>query len=112
MMKRVGLVLAAAGMTVLVAGSPAWADHLKAKKAHNPSQAQAVKTRLVELGATDAAASRQVNSLTQAELTYFAADTNRVQVVAGLWGEEWIVGSVFLGIIAGIALWITNEAND
>jgi hypothetical protein len=94
-MKRTGLTLAVVALAVLVPGPSSFADHLKAKKAHDPAAASKVKARLMDLGMSEADAAREVGSLTSSEIAYFASEPDRVQVVAGLWLEEWILGLAF-----------------
>jgi hypothetical protein len=94
-MKRTGLTLAVVALVVLVPGPSSFADHLKAKKAHDPAAAAKLKARLTELGMSEGDAAREVGSLTSSEVAYFVSQPDRVQVVAGLWIEEWIIGLAF-----------------
>ena len=112
MLKRFGIVLAAAGLLALLPG-PAFADHIKARKGAEAAAAAKVKARLVELGMTERAATDQVGALTPKGISYFAEDPSRVQLVGGLWGEEWVLGAGFLGtlILVGVSLLIRAKNN-
>ena len=107
-MKKLASVLTTIAIITLLPGTFSWADHASSKRKSDAAASNAVKARLVELGMTDATATKQVASMTSKEVAYFAEDTSRVQLVGGLWGEEWVLGGGFLGavIITGAALWL------
>ncbi len=110
MFKPTGLLLCALAMGVILPGRVLWADHVPSKRSRDAAAAAKVESRLLELGATAEAASRQVGSLTSEELAFFAADRSRIQVVAGLSGEEWLMGGAYLGGILLVLAAILSSA--
>ncbi len=107
-MKKLASVLTAVAVAILLPGSFSWADHAPSKRKSDAAASDKVKARLVQLGMADSAASKQVAAMTSKEIAYFAEDPSRVQLVGGLWGEEWVLGGGFLGaiILTGLSLWI------
>ena len=107
-MKLTGLLLSALALGLILPGRPLLADHVPSKQARSAAAAARVESRLVELGAARPDACAQVASLTAEEIAYFSSDPARIQVVAGLTSEEWLLGGGFLGIMllatAGLAM--------
>ncbi len=110
MHKQTGLLLSALALAVVIPGRPLLADHVPSRRARDAAAAAKVESRLVELGATRQAASEQLASLTPQEISFFAADPSRVQVVSGLWAEEWLMGGGFLGLILLITAGLASNA--
>ena len=112
MLKQTGIVLTVAAVIAILPGA-AMADHIRSRKGPDASATEKLKNRLLELGVTGATADHQIGSLTSKEIAFFAEDTSRVQLVVGLWGEEWVIGGTYLGAVGvvGTALWI-NAKNE
>ncbi|MBI2932935.1 MAG: hypothetical protein HYY16_14925 [Planctomycetes bacterium] len=107
MSKRIGSVLTALSMAVLLAPQ-AWADVLPSKRAQAGDEA-CVQEQLTRVGVSAAEAREQAASLTGEELTYFAGG-NRVQVVAGLYMEEWLTSVGFLGFLGALSFVVVDSS--
>jgi hypothetical protein len=64
----------------------------------------AVEQRLVELGSDAKEAHDQVAILSDEVVERYADSPESVQVVTGLYFEEWLLGGVFLGLLIIIAM--------
>lgn len=106
MVRRAGFVLTAIAMAVLVAPA-AWADVIPSKRAAASDDAGRVKDRLVRVGVSPVEANEHASSLTERDAAFFARGENGVQVVAGLWLEEWLIagGAALLVAVAIFVIW-------
>jgi hypothetical protein len=106
-------------MAFTVFASPLFADHVRARRSQDGKATAAVTDRLVSLGVERASAERQVKTLTERELAYFAADPTRIQVVGAaqdmfsgqsdlVWYEA--VGGLAM-LVGGIALIFFAQSN-
>jgi hypothetical protein len=113
MMQRTGFLLAITAAAFMVPGRIAFADEAPSKRTHDQAAAEKVTGRLLELGLTQQDASSQVSSLTTKDLNYFAADPgSRIQVVAGLWREEWLFGLFWATVMVVGAIWAFRKSGS
>src|SRR6185503_9713287 len=98
---------------------PLYADVIPTRRAAADAtdSSQKVESRLVQLGMTADAAKDQVGSLTDDQARYFAADSERIQLVGqenwggqsdNLWWE-WVFGIVALAAVAAVILIAIDE---
>ncbi len=110
------------GLIVLMAFAvfcaPLCADHAPSKRKASAEKAAKVTERLVQLGMDKTAADRQVKALTEKEIAYFAADTQRIQIVGAsqdMWSGEadliWYELVLGAGMIvgAGVAIFFAQS---
>lgn len=109
MLRNAGLGLAVLALTAVIA-SPAMADTLPVKRAEKNGDRARVAERLQQVGVPAAEAVEQVAKLPSKDVAFFAADGDRVQVVAGLWSEEWLVGGGFLALMGVITYIMLDDA--
>jgi len=109
-MRLTGLALATVALCVMIA-PPAWADVIPSRQADSDADAGRVQDRLVEVGVSPVRAADLTAALTADELAFFAKDPQSVQVVGGLWLEEWTTGLVFLGGVAAAYVLYVSDPN-
>jgi hypothetical protein len=106
MLKTLGVAASTLAFFVLVPGAPAFADHVSSKRKASAQAAGRVEDRLVNVGMDREAARDEVASMTASDVSYFSADAERIQVVAGLTSEEFFVGGGFLGLMSLLTLFL------
>jgi hypothetical protein len=109
---------AAALLTLCVFSAPLYADVVPARKAKADRDAAAVELRLVAIGMDAEAAKASAVRLTPTELTFFAADPQRVQPVGqqdmfagqtvNMWWES-LGGAAFLAGGLGLAYYMIHN---
>ena len=92
---------------------PLYADVIPTRRAGDTKEStQKVESRLVQLGMTSDAAKDQVKNLTDEQTRYFAADSERIQLVGqenwggqsdNLWWE-WVFGTLALAGVAALII--------
>src|SRR5262245_28967831 len=100
--------------------APAWADHVPSRRAAAKADQAKVATRMVELGTTAEAAKDEVARMTAGDVSYFARNVDRVQVVGAaqdlfsgesdnLWYET-LGGLGFIGVGALLLLIMSSNS--
>jgi hypothetical protein len=97
---------------------PLYADVIPTRRAADSSDSSAkVESRLVQLGLTAEAAKDQVRDLTDDQTKYFAAASERIQLVGqenwggqsdNLWWE-WVFGILALGAVGAVIVIALND---
>jgi len=97
---------------------PLYADVIPTRRAADTKDSsQKVESRLVQLGLDADAAKEQVKSLTDDQTKYFAADSERIQLVGqenwggqsdNLWWE-WVFGILALAAVGAVILIAIDE---
>jgi len=97
-----------------------YADVIPTRRAGDTTDSsKKVESRLVQLGVSSEAAKDQVKNLTDDQTRYFAADSERIQLVGqenwggqsdNLWWE-WLFGILALGGAAAIIVIAVNNNN-
>ncbi len=114
-MKKASAIFAIAAILNLAIFScmPVHADILPSRSSRN---GKATKTRVArELsfrGVDPRTAMTQVNAMSARDLRYFAADSKRVQLAAGLLLEEWLIAggfALFLLYLTAVAVVDVNN---
>lgn len=90
--------------------APAFADVLPSRRPDEGREAGQVACRLQGVGIPRVEAAGQTAALTPGDLAYFAEGEQRVQVVAGLWLEEGLIGGAWIGLIGYFAFLIYDDA--
>jgi len=113
---RLLVALAVSGLLT----SPLYADVIPTRRAGDTSESsKKVESRLVQLGVSADDAKNQVRNLTDDQTRYFAADSERIQLVGqenwggqsdNLWWE-WLFGILALGAAAAIIVIAVNNNN-
>ncbi len=111
MTRRIGLALVTMALGVIIAPG-AWADVIPSKRAAKSNDAARVTERLEQVGVPQAQAREQASKMTSDDLAFFSRGAERVQVVAGLTLQEWLLGAGFLGVISLVAFIVIDDAND
>ena len=100
---------------------PLYADVIPTRRPGDTSDSsKKVESRLVQLGVSAETAKDQVKNLNDEQTRYFAADSERIQLVGqenwggqsdNLWWE-WLFGLLFLGAAAGGIAYYTVKNLD
>jgi hypothetical protein len=97
-----------------------YADVIPTRRAADTTDSsKKVESRLVQLGVSSDAAKEQIRNLTDDQTKYFAADSERIQLVGQEnWGGqsdnmwwEWVFGILAIGAAAAIILIAVKNAN-
>lgn len=102
MLKKSGLALCSLAMLILAAPA-AWADVLPSRRIERAPEAAPVAQRLADVGVPLHDAMAQASAMSADDAAFFSEDADRVQVVAGLWAEEWLFGILGLTIVGWAA---------
>ena len=113
---RLLVALAVSGLLT----SPLYADVIPTRRAGETSESsKKVESRLLQLGVSADTAKDQVTNLTDEQTRYFAADSERIQLVGqenwggqsdNLWWE-WVFGIAALGAAAAIIAIAVSNSN-
>jgi len=113
MKHRTGLLASFLVAALLVARPGiALADVVPARKAKAQRDAAAVESRMASLGVDSSTAKAGTEHLTPSELSFFAEDPSRLQVVGGLTWDEIAGGLVFGGTVALFLLLLAIHAKQ
>jgi hypothetical protein len=106
MLRHAGLGLAVIALSAVIA-SPSYADVLPVKRASKGGERAKVAERMQQLGVPAPEATAKAAKMASQDVAYFAGNDERMQVSAGLWSEEWLIGGgavLALGVLAYIVI--------
>ena len=101
------LSVVAAINLIFVAKAPLYADVIPSRPGAEKRQAKAkVSHELAVRGVAAVDSAQQVGEMSSRDLDYFGMDAKRVQLAAGLTWEEWVIGGVFVILLASVVAFI------